>query len=58
MKASGEKTWLIGAERGHNGEREETCQKRKETRSEEIRAESEKSSVELSGANSVVYNDE
>ena len=54
MKASGEKTLHIGAEREHPGEREETLQKRKEKCSENIREESEKSSVEQSGASSVV----
>ena len=56
LKVSGEKTRQIGAERGHNGEREYPCQKRKEKWSEEIRAESEKISVEQSGARSVVQN--
>ena len=46
----------IGAEKEHHGDREEPCQKRKENCSEKIRAESEKSSVEQSGASSVVQN--
>ena len=57
VKASGEKTRQIGAEREHHGEREEPCQKRKEKRSEKIRAQSEKSSAEQSGASSVVHKD-
>ena len=47
----------IGAEREHHGEREEPFQKRKEKRSENIRSESEKISVEKSGASSVVQKD-
>ena len=54
VKASGEKTWQIGAEQENNGEREELCQKIKENCSEKIRWESEKSSAEQSGASSVV----
>ena len=57
MKSSREKMWQIGAEREHHGDREEPCQKRKEKCSKKIRAESDKSSVEQSGASSVVYND-
>ena len=49
--------WHIGATREHHGEREEPCQKGREKRSENIRAESEKSSAEQSGASSVVQND-
>ena len=54
VKASGEKTWQIGAEQEHHGEREEPCQNRKEKRSEKIRAESEKSIVEQIRESSVV----
>ena len=54
MKASGGKTWQIGADRENHGEREKTCQKRKEKCSELIRAESEKSSVDQIRASSVV----
>ena len=57
VKASGEKTWQIGAEREYHGEREEPFQKRKEEFSENIRAESEKISVEQSRASSVVNHD-
>ena len=57
VKASGEKTWQIGAEQEHHGEREEPCQNRKEKRSEKIRAESEKSIVEQIRESSVVQND-
>ena len=46
VKASGGKTRQIGAEREHCGEREYPCQNRKEKRSEKIRAENEKSSVD------------
>ena len=41
----------------HHGEREEPCQKIKEKRSDNIRAESEKISVDQSGESSVVQND-
>ena len=51
-----EKKRQIGAKREHHGEREEPCQKRKKF-SEKIRAESEKISVEQSGASSVVQKD-
>ena len=54
MKASEEIKRQIGAEREHHGEREELFQERREKRSERIRAESEKSSEEQSGASSVV----
>ena len=54
VKTSGGKTRQIGAEREHHGERENPCQMRKEKRSKKIRAESEKSGVEHSGASSVV----
>ena len=47
----------IGAEREYHGEREYPCQKREEKCSEKIREESKKSSVEHSGAISVVQND-
>ena len=57
VKASDKKTWQIGAECEHHGEREEPFQKRKEKCSEKIRAESEKSSVDQSRASSVVQND-
>ena len=50
VKASGEKTRQIRAEQEHHREREETCKNRKEKRSGKIRAESEKISVEQSGA--------
>ena len=45
------------AEQDHHGEREETCQKRKENCGENIRVEIEKISVEKSVASSVVHND-
>ena len=50
------KTWQIGAECEHHGEREEQFRKRKEKCSEKIRAESEKSSVDQSRSSSVVNN--
>ena len=46
----------IGAEQEHNGEIEEQFQNRKENFIDKIRAESEKSSVDQSGASSVVQN--
>ena len=46
VKASGEKSRQIRAEREHHGEREEPFQNRKEKRSEKIIGESEESSVE------------
>ena len=49
--------WHIRADQEHHGEREETCQKRKENLSEKIRSESQKSSVEQSRSSSVVQND-
>ena len=57
VKASRGKTRQIGVEREHNGEKEELFQKRIKKRSDKIRSESEKSSAEQSGANSVVQND-
>ena len=57
VKASGGKTWQIGAEQENHGEREEPCQKRKEKCSEKIRAESEKISVDQSRESSVVHTD-
>ena len=54
VKASGEKTRMIGAEREHHGEREEPCQDRKEKCSENIRSKIKKSSVDQSGTSSVV----
>ena len=57
VKASGGKTRNIGAEREHHIEREEPCQYRKVKCNEKIRAESEKSSVEQSGASIVIQND-
>ena len=54
VKASGEKTWQIGAEQENNGEREELCQNRKEKCSEKIRTDIKKSVAEQSGASSVV----
>ena len=57
VKASGEKTRQIGVELEHHGEIEEPYQNRKENRSEKIRSESEKSSVEQSGSSIVVQND-
>ena len=57
VKASGEKMRQIGVEREHHGDIKETCKKRKDKCSENIRAESEKSSVEQSGASSVIQND-
>ena len=56
MKESRGKTWQIGVDIEHHGEREESCQKRKERRSENIRADSEKSSVNQRGARSVEQN--
>ena len=46
VKASGEKMRQIGVEREHHGDIKETCKKRKDKCSENIRAESEKISVE------------
>ena len=57
MKENGENILQIGAEREHHGEREDQFQKRKEKRSEKIRAESEKNSVDKSEAISVVQKD-
>ena len=57
VNASGEKKWQIRAEREHHGDREEPCQKRKETCSEKIRAKIEKISVEQRIASIVVQND-
>ena len=54
VKASGEETWQIGAEREHRGDREDLCQKRKEKYSEKIRAEIDKSSVDQSRESIVV----
>ena len=45
VKASGEKTLQIRAEREYHGEREDTCQNRREKRSEKIRSESEECSA-------------
>ena len=57
VKSSGKKTRQIRAEREHHGEREGPGQKRKEKCSDNIRAESEKSSLEHSRARSVVQKD-
>ena len=57
VKASGEKTWQIGAEQEIHGEREEPCQNKQENCSENIRADSEKSSVEQIVSRNVVQND-
>ena len=57
VKANGGKTRQIGADQEHHRDRGEPCQKRKYKRSEKIRVESEKISVEQSGASSVVHND-
>ena len=57
VRESREKMRQIRAEREHHGERKEPFQKIKENCSEEIRGESEKSSVDQSGASSVVQND-
>ena len=46
----------IRAEQEHHGEREEPCQNRKESRSEKIREESDKSSVDQSGSSIIVHN--
>ena len=56
VKSSGEKKRQIGVDLEHHGEIEEQYQNIKENRSEKIRAESEKSSVEQSGSSSVVQN--
>ena len=48
------KTWQIGEEQEHQGEIEELCQNRKEKCSDNIRAESERSSVEQIKASSLV----
>ena len=57
MKASGGKTRQIRAELEHNGEREDPCQKIKDNCADNIKAESEKISVEQSVASSVVQKD-
>ena len=57
MKESGEKTWQIRAEREQHGEREYPFQKKKEKYSDNIKAESEKISMELIRASIVVHND-
>ena len=49
-------TLQIGAEQEHHVEKEYTFKKRRKKRSEKIKVESEKSSVEQSGASSVVQN--
>ena len=56
VKASGEKMGQIGEELEHHKEREEPCQKRREKRSQKIRAESEKISVDQSGASILLHN--